>query len=133
MGRETYNHLYNGKECTLCNNSYTKNTFVMHIGATHNKLDEVLAKNGYRPLRAKIVPNFKKIAIKKERPDATESTNEFVHFEGNSQEDQSNNEAENLLDNENGQSSNDDSLNATNQSETLDEISLVDTYSVKYI
>jgi len=129
--RETYNHLYNGKECTLCNNSYTKNTLVMHIGATHNKLDEVLVKNGYRPLKTKIVPNFKKITIKKERPDATESTNELDYFEKNSQEDQSSNEAENLI--ENGQSSTDDSLNATNQSETLDEISLVDTYSVKYI
>jgi len=46
--RETYQDLYNGTECLLCNNTYSKNVFVMHmhIGATHNKLDEVLAKMG---------------------------------------------------------------------------------------
>jgi len=84
--RDTYKSLYNGKECVLCNNAYTRNVFVMHIGATHNKLDEVLTKNGYRPLKAKIVPNFKKITIKKERPDTSESTNEFSYFEENSQQ-----------------------------------------------
>ena len=83
--KETYKSLYNGKECVLCNNTYSRNVFVMHIGATHNKLDEVLTKNGYRPLKAKIVPNLKKITIKKERPDTSESTNEFSYFENSSQ------------------------------------------------
>ena len=84
--RETYRELYNGKECLLCNNTYARNVFIMHIGATHNKLDEVLAKNGYRPLKAKIVPNLKKIHIKKERPDADEVTNEYSSLKENAQE-----------------------------------------------
>ena len=45
----------------------------MHIGVTHNKLDEVLEKNGLRPLKAKLTPMIKKINIKKE---ALEASNE---------------------------------------------------------
>jgi len=106
--RETYKNLYNGKECVLCNNAYTRNVFVMHIGATHNKLDEVLTKNGYRPLKAKIVPNFKKITIKKERPDTSEPTNEFSYFEENSQQEVSVEENTHAVDLENEITPNDD-------------------------
>ena len=73
--RETYQELLNGRECLLCRKEYSKTSFVMHIGVTHNKLDEVLEKNGLRPLKAKLTPMIKKINIKKE---ALEASNESV-------------------------------------------------------
>jgi len=144
--REDYQNLYNGAECLLCNKPYNKNTFVMHIGATHDKLDEVLVKKGYRPLKAKIVPNFRKIQIKKERPDSDATTEAYLNSEESSNNGDSNLEEMTHVDSNleesveephstdnDDHSQSEDNLGSVNPSEDLTESNIVDSYTMKYI
>eukprot|EP00091_Calanus_sinicus_P015186 TRINITY_DN33153_c0_g1_i1.p2 TRINITY_DN33153_c0_g1~~TRINITY_DN33153_c0_g1_i1.p2 ORF type:complete len:119 (-),score=38.65 TRINITY_DN33153_c0_g1_i1:25-381(-) len=118
----------------------------MHIGATHNKLDEVLEKKGYRPLKAKIVPNFRKIQIKKERPDVDATTEEYLSCEESSNNGDENLEEmthvdsnldesveEPLSTDDNEESQSEDDLNPVNPSEEVTESNIVDSYTMKYI
>ena len=51
--KQKYAHLYNGKECLECNKPFAKSSVWGHLGAVHNKLDEVLIERGLRPIKVK--------------------------------------------------------------------------------
>ena len=67
--KEKFASLYNGRECTECGKTYTKNAVWQHLGSVHNKLDEVLVEKGYRPLKTITTPKMKKVVVKREKPE----------------------------------------------------------------
>jgi len=49
--REKFTHLYEKNTCLLCSKSFPKqNSTILHIGAMHRKIDEIIEEKGLRPL-----------------------------------------------------------------------------------
>ena len=71
--KENYQAFYDGENCLECNKSFNKTSIWLHLGAVHNKVDDILIKKGMRPLKTPIVHSFKTIKVKTERPDEEET------------------------------------------------------------
>ena len=67
--RQKYAHLYNGKECLECNKTFPRASVWQHLGAVHNKLDEVLIERGLRPIKVPPVPSLRQVFVKTEVED----------------------------------------------------------------
>ena len=65
--KQKYGHLYNGKECLECNKAFAKTSVWGHLGAVHNKLDEVLIERGLRPIKVPLPPTLRQVFVKSER------------------------------------------------------------------
>ena len=64
--KQKYAHLYNGKECLECNKPFAKSSVWGHLGAVHNKLDEVLIERGLRPIKVPPTPTLRQVFVKSE-------------------------------------------------------------------
>ena len=67
--KQKYGHLYNGKECLECNKTFPRGSVWQHLGAVHNKLDEVLIERGLRPIKVPPVPSLRQVFVKTEVED----------------------------------------------------------------
>jgi len=79
--KDRFNTLYNGKECTICSKSFSKNAVWMHLGSVHNKLDEILMEKGLRPLKIQVAPNIRKIVVKRERMEEDSNTGDVPDYQ----------------------------------------------------
>ena len=70
--KQKYAHLYNGKECLECNKPFAKSSVWGHLGAVHNKLDEVLIERGLRPIKVPPTPSLRQVVVKSERMEQEE-------------------------------------------------------------
>ena len=57
--RVTYKSLYRDSRCLLCSKSYPTTSIWQHIGAVHNKLDEILLENGLKPFTSALTSESK--------------------------------------------------------------------------
>jgi len=49
--REKFTHLYEKNTCLLCSKSFPRqNSTILHVGAMHRKIDEIIEEKGLRPL-----------------------------------------------------------------------------------
>ena len=74
--KQKYAHLYNGKECLECNKAFAKSSVWGHLGAVHNKLDEVLIERGLRPIKVPVPPTLRQVFVKSERMEEEEAGEE---------------------------------------------------------
>ena len=74
--KQKYGHLYNGKECLECNKPFAKTSVWGHLGAVHNKLDEVLIERGLRPIKVPVPPTLRQVFVKSERMEEEEEAGE---------------------------------------------------------
>ena len=95
--KENYQAFYDGENCLECNKSFNKTSIWLHLGAVHNKVDDILIKKGMRPLKTPIVHSFKTIKVKTEIPDEEESEVSLKLFENASEDNQVGEEDENSL------------------------------------
>jgi len=75
--REKFTHLYERNTCLLCSKSFPKqNSTILHIGAMHRKIDEIIEAQGLRPLTNEAVPITKIKAEIEETEDSCENMQE---------------------------------------------------------
>ena len=72
--KQRYASLYNGKECLECKKTFSKTTVWQHLGAVHNKLDEVLVERGLRPIKAPPTPTLRQVFVKIEAEEEGEAS-----------------------------------------------------------
>merc|ERR1712179_466381 len=80
--RERFSHLSKDKKCLLCNKEIKK-TPLIHIGATHRKVNEILIEKGLKPVHAKSL--LKETTVKQEIKEELATSNE-VSARDNAQE-----------------------------------------------
>jgi len=74
--REKFTHLYERNTCLLCSKSFPKQTStILHVGAMHRKIDEIIEEQGLRPLTNEAVP-ISKIKAEIETEDNCENVQE---------------------------------------------------------
>ena len=71
--KERFSHLYKNKKCLLCNKE-TKKTPLIHIGATHRKVNEILIEKGLKPVHARSL--LKETTVKQEIKEELVTTND---------------------------------------------------------
>lgn len=72
--------MYSGNQCTECNKVFKGNSVWIHLGAVHNKLDDVLIMKGFRPLKTIVTPKMRQVVVKRERPEEDSSANDTPDF-----------------------------------------------------
>ena len=54
--------------------TFSKSTVWQHLGAVHNKLDEVLVERGLRPIKAPPTPTLRQVFVKREAEEEGEAS-----------------------------------------------------------